>query len=529
MNRNLTYKAVVVLGVIVFALVYLAPTVMTLPRWWPNVLPKDKVHLGLDLRGGMNLVLEVEVDKAVESALERTRQDIRRKLDREKVTFTKVDSDKNGGIIITVPSKSNQAKVEDILSANYPGFTLESTKSDAEGNITLVARIKPQESARIREQAHKQALETIRNRVDQFGVAEPEIVPLDDWRIQVQLPGVKDPTRAKRLIGKTAQLVFKLVAPATVTKDTMGPDMELSYLYSSGADPGTKVKQPIILYKRGVMTGETITDARVQIDSQFNEPYVSCSFDARGADLFGKITSENVKERLAIVMDGKVQSAPVIQEPITGGECRITGSFTMEEARDLSVVLRSGALPAPVKILSEENVGPSLGQDSINQGVTSMMVGMILVLLIILFYYRFAGIVANLALLLNMVLMVAALAAFQATLTLPGIAGIIMTIGMAVDANVLIFERIREEVRLGKTPAAAVEAGYGKATLTIIDANVTTLIAALVLYQFGTGPVRGFAVTLSIGIVSSLFTAITFTRLVFDYVLLRFKPNKLSI
>jgi len=529
LNKNLTYKAVLVLGVIVFALIYVAPTLIDLPRWWPNILPKDKLHLGLDLRGGMNLVLEVQVDKAVESALERTRQDIRRKLDREKVTFTKVESDEKSTITIVVPSKSNQAKVEDILASNYPGFKLQSVKTDADGNITMTVVMKPEEAARIREQAHKQALETIRNRVDQFGVAEPEIVPLDDWRIQVQLPGVKDPTRAKELIGKTAQLEFKLVAPPSVTKANMAPDMELRYMYTRGSQPGQRIKEPIILYKRAVMTGETITDARVQIDSQFNEPYVSCSFDARGADLFAKITTENVKERLAIVMDGKVQSAPVIQEPITGGECRITGSFTMDEARDLAVVLRSGALPAPVKILSEENVGPSLGQDSINQGITSMIVGLALVVLAILVYYRFAGLVANLALFLNMILMLGALAAFQATLTLPGIAGIILTIGMAVDANVLIFERIREEVRLGKTPAAAVEAGYGKATLTILDANVTTLIAALVLYQFGTGPVRGFAVTLSIGIVSSLFTAITFTRLIFDYVLLRFRPSKLSI
>jgi preprotein translocase subunit SecD len=281
--------------------------------------------------------------------------------------------------------------------------------------------------------------------------------------------------------------------------------------------------------KRTYLTGEYLTDARVQIDSQFSEPYVSIDFDKKGGRLFERITEANVKKRLAIVLDNRVYSAPVIQEKISGGRARITGNFTTEDARDLAIVLRAGALPAPVEILEERTVGPSLGHDSIEKGLLSMWVGGLLVVLFILFYYKGAGLVANIALGLNIVLIAAGLAFFQATLTLPGIAGIILTIGMAVDANVIIFERIREEIRLGKTPRAAVDGGYGKATLTILDANVTTLIAALVLFQFGTGPVKGFAVTLSIGILASLFTAIVVTRLIFDYFVFQRRIKSLSI
>jgi preprotein translocase subunit SecD len=278
-----------------------------------------------------------------------------------------------------------------------------------------------------------------------------------------------------------------------------------------------------------VITGEYLTDARVQIDSRYNEPYVSLSFDSRGARLFGQITGANIKKRLAIVLDGVVNSAPVIQDKITGGRAQITGRFTMEESRDLAIVLRAGALPAPVKIIEERTVGPSLGKDSINKGLKSMLIGGIVVILFMIFYYKFAGLLADLALLLNIIFIAAGLAFFGATLTLPGIAGIILIIGMAIDANVLIFERIREELRLGKTPRAAVDSGYSKALVTILDANITTLIAALVLFQFGTGPVKGFAVTLSIGIVASLFTAIFITRVIFDYLIIERGMKRVSI
>ncbi|OIN94766.1 MAG: protein-export membrane protein SecD, partial [Deltaproteobacteria bacterium CG1_02_45_11] len=302
-------------------------------------------------------------------------------------------------------------------------------------------------------------------------------------------------------------------------------------LYQVKEDPETRrvIKIPYLIKKRTSLTGEYLTDARVQIDSQYNEPYVSLKFDKKGARIFARVTGENIKKRLAIVLDKKVYSAPVIQDKISGGEARITGSFTTEEARDLAIVLRAGALPAPVDILEEITVGPSLGADSINQGLFSMLIGGLLVIMFMIIYYKTSGLIADLALILNIILIAGGLAGFQATLTLPGIAGIILTIGMAVDANVLIYERIREEMNLGKTPLAAVAAGYDRATITILDANVTTLIAALVLFQFGTGPVKGFAVTLSLGVIASLFTAIVVTRLIFDYLLINRKIKKLSI
>jgi len=284
-----------------------------------------------------------------------------------------------------------------------------------------------------------------------------------------------------------------------------------------------------LLKKHTLLTGAYLTDAKVQIDSQYNEPYVSISFDKKGAKLFERVTGENVKKRLAIVLDKKVYSAPTIQERISGGEARITGSFTMDEARDLAIVLRAGALPAPVNIIEERTVGASLGSDSIFKGFLSMCVGSILLVLFMAIYYRMSGVMADFALLLNILFVCGGLAALQATLTMPGIAGIILTIGMAVDANVLVFERIREELRLGKSFHAAVTAGYERASITIMDANVTTLIAAVVLFQFGTGIIKGFAVTLGLGIISSMFTALFVTRLIFDYFLLVRKVKSISI
>jgi preprotein translocase subunit SecD len=296
-------------------------------------------------------------------------------------------------------------------------------------------------------------------------------------------------------------------------------------------DPATHrtIKTPYLIKKRPLLTGAYLTDARVQIDSQYNEPYVSIDFDKKGGQIFERVTGENVKKRLAIVLDGNVYSAPVIQERISGGKARITGNFTTEEARDLAIVLRSGALPAPLILEEERSVGPSLGSESIRAGILSMIVGGIIVLIFMAVYYRKAGVIADLALVVNILLIAGGLAAFQATLTLPGMAGIILTIGMAVDANVLIFERIREELHLGKPPRASVDAGYQRATLTIMDANITTLIAALVLFQFGTGPVKGFAVTLSLGVVASLFTALILTRAIFDQLLAGRKIDRLSI
>jgi preprotein translocase subunit SecD len=292
---------------------------------------------------------------------------------------------------------------------------------------------------------------------------------------------------------------------------------------------GATTELPIVVQEKTVMTGDLLADAQVRIDTRFNEPYVAIDFNAVGAKRFDQITAVNVGKRMAIVLDDTVYSAPVIRERISGGSAQISGSFSEQEATDLAIVLRAGSLPAPVNILEDRTVGPSLGRDSINQGLLSVIIGGLLVVLAMTVYYRLSGLIANIALALNILFIMAMLSLFKATLTLPGIAGIVLTIGMAVDANVLIFERIREELRLGKTIRAALDAGFSKAFITIVDSNVTTLLAALILFQFGTGPVKGFAVTLSIGIIASMFTAIFVSRVIFDFFLDRRQVKRLSI
>jgi len=523
-SKSLTLRGVLALCVVVLSFVYLTPTLTSsLPGWWTGFLPDEKINLGLDLQGGMHLVLEVEAAKAVESHLELVVEELKQDLRKSKLRYMSLERFKNEGIQISLMRQGDRAVFREMAAANYPDFEVKEISSEGErSDFHLILETRPRN--RITKMAVDQALETIRNRIDQFGVSEPDIRPQKDNRILIQLPGVKDPQRAIALIGRTALLEFKLVDEDHGVQEALKGDIP----------PGSEIlyndkKQPYLLKKRTMLTGEYITDARVQIDSQYNEPYVSLSFDAVGSRLFERVTGDNIKKRLAIILDNTVNSAPVIQDRISGGRAQITGRFDMEEARDLAIVLRAGALPAPVKIIEERTVGPSLGKDSIEKGFKSMLIGGVIVILFMALYYGLSGVVADMALLLNMLFIMAGLAFFGATLTLPGIAGIILTIGMSVDANVLIFERIREELRVGKTPRTSIEGGYSKALVTILDANVTTLIAALVLFQFGTGPVRGFAVTLSIGILSSLFTAIFVTRIVFDYLYVNRRIKRISI
>jgi preprotein translocase subunit SecD len=530
-SKKLQWRGLLILIVVVVALIYLTPSLSkTLPSWWPNILPEEKIHLGLDLKGGMHLVLEVQTQRAVESHLERMIEDIKYSLRKAKIRYQTLKRSGSDRIELTLIRDEDRKTVEKMVEKDFSDLAV---KPGSFSNIDLTLELILSQKAQqhIKKMAVDQAVETITNRIDQFGVAEPDIRPQGRDRILVQLPGIKDPKRAIDIIGKTALLEFKLVdednSLEEALKGNIPPGDEI--LYQIKGEAGSQRKIPFLLKKRAVITGEYLTDARVQIDSRYNEPYVSLSFDSRGARLFGQITGANIKKRLAIVLDDVVNSAPVIQDKITGGRAQITGRFTMEESRDLAIVLRAGALPAPVKIIEERTVGPSLGKDSITKGLQSMIIGGIVVILFMAFYYKFAGLLADLALLLNILFIAAGLAFFGATLTLPGIAGIILIIGMAIDANVLIFERIREELRLGKTPRAAVDSGYSKALVTILDANITTLIAALVLFQFGTGPVKGFAVTLSIGIIASLFTAIFITRVIFDYFIIERGMKKVSI
>jgi preprotein translocase subunit SecD len=524
--KNVSWKLVSVFVVVVATIIYLLPTLK------PNLWPHKKINLGLDLQGGMHLVLEVDARKAVESTVERISQEIREMLRKDLIRNVTVDRIEGTRISAQVKDAENIDKFQAMLDDDFRDLRKISEKRD-NGTLAIVLGLTDKDSEHVEKLAVDQALETIRNRIDQFGVSEPDIVRQGENRILIQLPGIKDTERAKDLIGKTALLEFKLVDDTHSVEDALKGDVPPGdeILYKVEDNPATHrtVKTPFLLKKRTLLTGEYLTDARVQIDSRFNEPYVSINFDKKGARIFERITADNVNKRLAIVLDQNVYSAPVIQEKIAGGQARITGRFSTDEARDLAIVLRAGALPAPVNILEERSVGPSLGADSIRKGLLSMCIGGFLVVAFMIVYYKISGLIADVALVLNIMMIGAGLAGFQATLTLPGMAGIILTIGMAVDANVIIFERVREELALGRTPRAAIDAGYNRATLTILDANVTTLIAAVVLFQFGTGPVKGFAVTLSLGVIASMFTALILSRLIFDYLLMYRQVKTLSI
>jgi preprotein translocase subunit SecD len=533
MFKSIKIRAAITVLLCLAALVYLAPSLTSdLPETWKKYLPTDRIHLGLDLQGGMHLVLEVEAVKAVESTLERTTNDLKENLMENRVRFKLHERTKEKNVTFEFPDTAAREAFDKILTNQYPDLEVASSQTvDGKGLASL--KIKDKRAAEIKKMAVEQSLETIRNRVDQFGISEPEIIPQGVDRIIVQLPGVKDTARAKNLIGRTALLEFKLVDEEHSLDEALKGNVPEGSVVANESRmdraSGRRSEIPLLLKTRTLMTGEALEGATVQIGDRFGEPHVSLKFNAQGAKDFDRITGENVKKRLAIVLDGVIHSAPVIQERISGGQAQITGSFTMEEATDLAIVLRAGALPAPVIILEERTVGPSLGQDSIDKGTWASFIAGILILLFMIFYYRLSGIVVDVALALNMLLLLGVMVAFKATLTMPGIAGIALTIGMAVDANVLINERIREELRLGKTPRAAIEAGYTKAFLTIFDSNVTTLVAALFLFGFGTGPVKGFAVTLTIGIVVSMFTAIFVTRIIFDHFVWNRKIERISI
>jgi len=524
--KKFSWKLILVFVVLVAAIIYILPSLK--PTLWPH----KQINLGLDLQGGMHLVLEVDTEKALESTIERISQEIREQLKKERIRNVAIDRVEGIKLSIQIKKEENIEKVKTLLGNDFRDLR-ELSNRKLNGVQTILMDIPDSDREQIEKLAVDQALETIRNRIDQFGVSEPDIRRQGLNRILIQLPGIKDTQRAKDLIGKTALLEFKLVDDTqsidSALQGNVPPGREI--LYQIDEDPETQrtTKRPYLLKKRTLLTGAHLTEARVEISNQFNEPYVSITFDKKGARIFERITGDNVNKQLAIVLDNTVYSAPVIQDKIAGGQARITGRFTTDEARDLAIVLRAGALPAPVNILEERTVGPSLGADSIRKGLLSMCIGGLLVVIFMVIYYKTSGLIADLALLLNILLIGAGLAAFGATLTLPGIAGIILTIGMAVDANVIIFERIREEMAIGRTPRASIDAGYDRATLTILDANVTTLIAAVVLFQFGTGPVKGFAVTLSLGVIASMFTALILSRMIFDYILMNRKVKTLSI
>ncbi|MEQ8321331.1 MAG: protein translocase subunit SecD [Rhodospirillales bacterium] len=505
-----TWKKFLVAVICFLGIAFAAPNFVSedLAQELPDWVPHKQVNLGLDLRGGSHLLLEVEVQAVIDEYLESLVDSARADLRGERIRYRALGKQQRS-IGVTIPQEDQREKA---LQLMRDIDTAAETSIDGD-RITI--SMTDQQIVERRTSAVQQSIEIIRRRIDETGVREPTIQRQGDDRVIVQLPGIDDPERVKRLIGKTAKLTFQMVDIQNSVDEAMAGRVPPGSLLLPMADPSAAPgqEQYILVRKRIAVSGENLVDAQPTFDGRDSQPVVSFRFDTIGARKFGKVTTENVKRPFAIVLDGKVISAPVIQEPILGGSGQISGSFSVQETNDLALLLRAGALPAPLTILEERTVGPGLGADSIAAGEIACIVGLIAVVIFMAIAYGRFGIYADVALAMNIFMILGVLSMLQATLTLPGIAGIVLTIGMAVDANVLIFERIREEMRAGRTPISSIDAGYSRALSTIIDANLTTLIAAILLFAFGSGPVRGFAVTLSIGIVTSMFTAIMLTRL----------------
>jgi preprotein translocase subunit SecD len=514
----------------------LAPTT---PNWLAS-LGAEPMNLGLDLRGGVHFLMEVDMDAAVKQALESYASDIRLSLRDEKIRYKQIKTDMQQLVVVFRNSDDRDA-AERLISNEMSALQIESGEDN--GAPALVMQLTEVDLRETKRLALQQNITTLRNRINELGVAEPTVQQQGDNRIVVQLPGVQDTAQAKKILGATATLEFRLVDFESDVQDAVNgrvpPNSELFY-HRDG--------RPYLLNKRVMLTGEHVINAQSTLDPQSGSPAVSVTLDGKGARAFSNVTRDNIGNPMSVVfiesktetreIDGELvkvrRQVPEIINVATirdqlSKKFQITGLDSTNEARDLALLLRAGALAAPIEIVEERTVGPSLGQDNIDQGFASVMIGFGFVLVFMLIWYRVFGFVANLALASNLVFIVALLSMLQATLTLPGIAGIVLTVGMAVDANVLIFERIREELRIGNSPQSSISAGYGKAFSTIADANITTLIAAIVLFGFGTGSIKGFAVTLSLGILTSMFTAIMGTRAVVNLIYGKQHKPKLSI
>ncbi len=483
-----------------------------------NIIINKKVNLGLDLQGGSYLLLEINSNNLIEEKIQSKVIPLKKLLNennlnyrdfkiQNKKIYLKIDDIDKFDLIFFSKKNNNLNPYID----NYRSFELDYKK--LKDNYVEIIFSK-YGLLTINNSALKQSIEIVRRRIDDVGTKEPTILQRGEKRILVELPGLKDPERVKKLLGKTAQLNFRLVQE----NSEFGVDKLIS-----------ETGETLNVSKRIVMSGENLIDAQPSIQNQQNEPTVSFTLDRLGAQKFGRATTDNVGKRLAIVLDGKVISAPNINEPIASGNGMISGNFTFQEATDLALLLRSGALPTPLNVVEERTVGPDLGEDSIKSGITSLVVGFILVIFFMFYKYKLFGMIANISLIANLLMLVGILTILEATLTLPGIAGIILTVGMAVDANVLIFERIREELKTEKSIIHAFDTGYSKAKITVLDANITTLIAAVILFAFGSGPIKGFAITLGIGIVTTLFTAYFMARHLTSIIILNSNNKNINI
>jgi preprotein translocase subunit SecD len=496
---------------------------------WLLALGGKPMYMGLDLRGGVHFLMEVDIDAVGKQSDERFVSELRTALREEKIRYRTISRNPAGGVVAKFLNAAVRTEANEFIEDEFRDLIVEDQSTAAEQVLYL--KPKAEYLLEARKTALKQNLTTLRNRVNELGVAEPVIQQQGEARIVVQLPGVEDPVEAKKLLGATATLEFRMVdtgGDVTAAVEGRVPINSKLYFERSG--------DPVLLNKRVMLTGDYIIDASSGIEQQTGSPAVFITLDGKGAKIFSRATREQIGKPMAVVYIEQQQGRPV-EEVISIATIRdelskrfqITGLDSTEEARTLALLLRAGALAVPIEIIEERTVGPSLGQENIDRGLNSVVIGLALVLVFMAIYYKVFGLIADVALALNIVLVVALLSMLQATLTLPGIAGIVLTVGMAVDANVLIFQRIREEIKNGNSPQASIHAGYEKAFSTIADANITTLIAAIVLFNFGTGPIKGFAVTLSLGIVTSMFTAIIGTRALVNVIYGNRRLDKLTI
>jgi preprotein translocase subunit SecD len=510
------WKVFLILAVCALGFLYSLPNVASpATRTWisanlPAWVPHKTINLGLDLRGGAHLLYEVDVDVVFKERADLLLQDLRGALRKEKIGYERIGV-VPGGVRLKLKTAGDGEEARKIIRNSDSGLDI---TTDNDG-MSIEATLGEAARKQIYDQTVSQSIEIVRRRIDELGTTEPVIQRQGDNRIIIQAPGA-NAEQLKNVIGTTAKLNFHLLADAGSAGGAR--------VFPFAEEPGRKLS----VARRAIITGDMLTGAQPNFD-QNGQAVISFRLNSAGARRFCDVTRNNVSKPFAIVLDNEVLSAPVIREPICGGQGQISGGFTVETANDLALLLRAGALPAPMQVLEERTVGPSLGADSVEAGKIASLLGLVFVLVFMVVYYGLFGLMADVALLVNVALIFALLSWLQATLTLPGIAGIVLTIGMAVDANVLIFERIREEIQLGRSPIAAVDAGYSRAMRTIIDSNLTTLIAAAILFSYGTGPIKGFSVTLSIGIVTSMFAAIMVTRLIVVTWLHRKKPSVLPL